>query len=407
MTGLSEVDIVYLSFENDVYVVPYVVCLDHETKSVVVAFRGTLSFGDIVTDLSASTKPIQLPSNPDFLVHKGMLKTVTAILDKLDKEEILESAFKRVPQYKLVMVGHSLGAGCACLMSMLLRERYPDLRCFCYSPTGALVNEAAAEYTEEFTTSFTLGRDLVARLNVPNTHKLKDDLVRVIESCRKPKCRIIGEGCLDTLCACFGQSVVFKEDGFDADADTNFDGPLDHDMAGESSHDEHNLLNDHSESNPLLVAISIDPEESLSMTTPTNNGHSPTSPRSVRKSEITPILHPSLSSLKLPVRSERRRGSGSSPVSSITQEVERRLVPLFAPGKIIHIIDQSKSKLCFCAARQLEVTWASRHAFNKIQVSPDMVRDHFPDVIYRAMNKIWNKKLEDLEDSEVRFHHQQ
>ncbi len=388
------------------------VCLDHETKSVVVAFRGTLSFGDIVTDLSASTKPIQLPSNPDFLVHKGMLKTVTAILEKLDEEEILESAFRRAPQYKLVLVGHSLGAGCACLLGMLLRERYPHLRCFCYSPMGALVNEAAAEYTKEFTTSFTLGRDLVARLNVPNTHKLKDDLVRVIESCRKPKCQIIFEGCLETLCTCFGRSVVFNE--VDVKGERGGNGAaestslLGDESATEASNDERNHLLDKNGESALLVAITIDPERSL--TTPggtTDPQSSPSQLRSAKNSEITPILHPSLSSLKLPVRSENRRSSDtSSPVTSITQEVARRLVPLFVPGKIIHIVDQSKNKPCFCASRQLEVTWASRHAFNKIQVSPDMVRDHFPDVIYRAMHKIWSKKLADLEDSEVRLHHQ-
>ena len=408
-TGLNEMDIISISFENDVYKVPYIVCLDHETKSVVVAFRGTFSFGDIVTDLTASTKPMELPGYPNFLVHKGMHKTVTAIIKKMDEDSVLESAFSKVPGYKLVVVGHSLGSGCACIFSILLRERYPDLRCFCYSPTGALLNEAAAEFTEDFVTSVTLGNDLVARLNVPNTHKLKDDLVRVIESSKKPKCRILLEGCLETLCTCFGGSFVFdssdtrrrrrRRGGRGASTTTHEDNMTD------ASNDEL----DGSESKRLLVAISIDPEQSLT-TQPISGRHSVASDGDgMYTSDTAPILRPQLSSLKLPVRSTHhshgRNASSVSPTSSLTQEVERRLVSLYPPGRIVHIVDRSKTKTCFCDQRQLEVQWASRHDFNQISVSPDMVRDHFPDVLCRAMNKIWTKKLADLEDSEVNGHH--
>lgn len=398
-TGLHEMDIICLSFENDVYMVPYMVCLDHETKSVVVAFRGTFSFGDMVTDLTASTRPMELPNYPNFLVHKGMLKTVTAILEKMDAESILESAFSRVPGYSLVVVGHSLGSGCACVFSILLRERYPDVRCFCYSPTGALLNEAAAVFTEDFVTSVTLGMDLVARLNVPNTHRLKEDLVRVIESCRKPKCRILMEGCLETLCTCFGASLVFdpptNRNAVPASQSTTNTADATDDAAENSA--EH--FGDGDNGREQLITINIDPEESLlgqshhvatlSGNRDRGSGH--------RNPEIAPILRPQLSSLKLPVRSANKRGV-ASPTSSLTQEVERRLVALYPPGKIIHIVDRSKIKPCFCASRQLVVTWASRHDFNQISVSPDMVRDHFPDVLYRAMRNIWTKKLEEFED---------
>lgn len=399
-TGLNEGDIIYVSFENDVYMVPYTVCLDHEMKSVVIGFRGTLSFGDIVTDLTASTKPMELPNYPNFLVHKGMLKTATTILEKLDEEQILESAFSKVPGYKLVLAGHSLGAGCACVMAMLLKERYPDLRCFCYSPTGSQLNKAAAIFTEDFVTSVTLGSDLIARMNVANTHKLKDDLVRVIESCKKPKCQILLEGCLETLCTCLGGSLVFGANSAEANMNVS---PSDASMEEQSAAEDEN---GNGESNPLLVSISIDPEESLSTSSlsapPPPNGNSATNKNS-QSAEITPILNPRLSSLKLPVRSTGRR---SSPVSSLTQEVARRLVPLYPPGKILHIVDRSKNRQCFCNTRQLEIKWAHREDFSKISVSPDMVRDHFPDVLNRAMDKIWNKKQADMEDSEIRRHHQ-
>ena len=418
-TGLDECDVVYASFENDVYKVPFMVCYDHESKSVVLAFRGTLSLGDVVTDLTAATKPIQLPDFPNFLVHKGMLKTVTTILEKLEKDSTLESAFKRCPGYNLVIVGHSLGSGCACLSAILLREKYSNLRCFCYSPPGAMMNEAAAVYTEEFVTSITLGKDFVARMNVPNTHKLKEDLVRVIEACRKPKCRILAEGCLETMATCFGASVVFGERSYST---TNCAQPpigqndvaVNMDSVDEEADADAEVI-DSEESDPLISSnlTDINPVQSLPAGFHCQvTGEAPTSPVSLspkrtqslkraqspkrtqspkRYSEITPIFHPSLSSLRLPVR-----GTGR------TSPMHRRLVPLFVPGKIIHIVDVGQDETCFCASRQLEVKWGSRHSFGKFNVSPDMIRDHFPDVLTKAMNAVWNRKVADMEDSAIR-----
>lgn len=327
-TGLNEEDIIYASFENGLYMVPFIVCLDHEMRSVVIAFRGTFSFVDIVTDLTANTVSMELPDHPDFLVHSGTLKTAKAILNKLDKEDILESAFSRVNgrEYNLVTVGHSLGSGCACIMSILLRNRYPNLRCFSYSPMGTLLNEEAAIYTEDFVTSVTLGIDVIARMSAPNTHKLKNDLVRVIEACRKPKCQILCEGTLETFFTCFGSSYLFSK----------------------------GYVN--------------------------------------RTVEFTRIIRPNLSSLQLPITSSSRNSNDSSSTnSSMTEEVARRLVPLFPPGKIIHIMEMAERKPCFCDSRQLEVRWASRNDFDKLRISPDMIRDHLPQVLYRAVNKVWNR----------------
>ena len=423
ITGINECDIIYASFESDVYKVPYTICLDHETKSVVIGFRGTLSLGDVVTDLTSSVDPMELTGFSDFLFHKGILKTVNSILKKLNKEDILEQAFSKVTGYKLVIVGHSLGAGCACIMSILLRERYPDLKCFCYSPTGALLNEAAAIFTEDFVTSVTLGEDFVARLNVCNAHKLKDDLVRVIESCTKPKCQILFEGCLETLTACCGASPVFREAATSGVARnegmTNPRFPENSSRRVNGREDEISIHleeeeDDDDESNPLLISAATDPEESLiplslssrsieSSTPPQNASPFSGQNHPTDSLEVTPIFHPQLSSLKLPI-SSKTSTNDTSPGDSLTREVEQRLIPLFPPGKIIHIVDTGTSNQCFCGSKQLEVKWASRHDFNQIRVSPDMVRDHFPDVLFRAMKKIWDKKLADMENSEIRRH---
>lgn len=70
-----------------------------------------------------------------------MVQVAVHIQNKLISENILNQAFNFNPQrgtqdFKLVIVGHSLGAGAAAILSILLRQHYPDVICFAYSPPG-------------------------------------------------------------------------------------------------------------------------------------------------------------------------------------------------------------------------------------------------------------------------------
>lgn len=42
-------------------------------------------------------------------------------------------------EYKLVITGHSLGAGTASLLAVLLRSTHPTLECYAFSPPGGLL----------------------------------------------------------------------------------------------------------------------------------------------------------------------------------------------------------------------------------------------------------------------------
>ena len=42
-------------------------------------------------------------------------------------------------KYELVLVGHSLGAGTAAILAILLKADYPTLHCYAYSPPGGLL----------------------------------------------------------------------------------------------------------------------------------------------------------------------------------------------------------------------------------------------------------------------------
>ena len=69
-----------------------------------------------------------------------------------------------LPQdYQLVVVGHSLGAGAAGVLSVQLREDYPGLVCYTYSPVGCVFNFPLVQYTKKFITSFVIGNDVIPR----------------------------------------------------------------------------------------------------------------------------------------------------------------------------------------------------------------------------------------------------
>ncbi|KAJ7419359.1 hypothetical protein WISP_54329 [Willisornis vidua] len=73
-----------------------------------------------------------------------MVLSAEYIKKKLEQEMVLSQAFGRdlgrgTKHYGLIVVGHSLGAGTAAILSFLLRPQYPSLKCFAYSPPGGLL----------------------------------------------------------------------------------------------------------------------------------------------------------------------------------------------------------------------------------------------------------------------------
>ncbi|XP_071812616.1 diacylglycerol lipase-alpha-like isoform X2 [Apostichopus japonicus] len=194
---------VVTQLHSAVWETPFFVALDHEHKKVILAIRGTSSVSDIVTDLCADTCPIPMEGcPPGFLGHKGMIAAAVYIKDKLQDEAILTQAFSCLPvdsdDYELLIVGHSLGAGAAAVLGILLKPDYPTLQVICFAPPGGLLSLPAAEYTKEFTTSVINGKDVVARVGLSQMELLRTDLLAAIKRSQDPKWSII----LGELCCC-------------------------------------------------------------------------------------------------------------------------------------------------------------------------------------------------------------
>jgi sn1-specific diacylglycerol lipase len=115
------------------------------------------------------------PSSPFFVLRHGKLK------------EIMEGEYK---DYRLRIVGHSLGAGCAAVLSVMLRPVYPNLRCLAFSPPGCVFSENLAEDSSPWLTSYILDVDIVPRLAIGPFEDLRDSVLQMIYRIKVPKYQV-------------------------------------------------------------------------------------------------------------------------------------------------------------------------------------------------------------------------
>ncbi|XP_078000064.1 diacylglycerol lipase-alpha-like [Glandiceps talaboti] len=203
--GLPESDIVYATFHSAVSETPFFVVIDHEHHKVVISVRGTLSLQDCLTDLSADISQLPVDGMPDdWLGHKGMVEAAMYIKRKLKDEFILARAFghdkeRGTHTYDLVLVGHSLGAGTAAILAILLKPEFPSLYCYAYSPPGGLLSMSVVEHTKDFITSVVVGKDIVIRIGLAQMEYMRSDLISCIKRSQDPKWLIISGG---LFCCC-------------------------------------------------------------------------------------------------------------------------------------------------------------------------------------------------------------
>ncbi|CAN0356149.1 unnamed protein product [Discosporangium mesarthrocarpum] len=105
-SGISDKDLVRtrISEQRELHLPGYFVAVDHATHSVVLSVRGTFSMEDIITDL--------ICDSTSFLggeAHRGLSQSTEMLLAD-SKDEILHQ-LKLNEGYRLVICGHSLGAG--------------------------------------------------------------------------------------------------------------------------------------------------------------------------------------------------------------------------------------------------------------------------------------------------------
>lgn len=341
--GVEREDIIYWSFHNKIFQIPFMIVVDNERQSIVVAIRGTMSLKDVLTDVTAEAERVDIKERSDIYAHRGMVNTARFVYEKIKELNLLEEAKSRHPDYNVVVTGHSLGAGTAILVSAVLKDDWPELKCYAYASPFGLLNAEGVHFTKDFVTSVVLGLDLVPRLSIHTLNDLKDQVVEVVRHSPTPKYRILLGGCWYSVC---GLPKLLP----DADVKSPLLGtPIKHTNKTQDAQTAE------------TGRASLDPHQ-VSFT----NGEG-----------VTP---------------------SATPMSPTPSEM-RMNIELYPGGSILWIreADEDSPKGWCHAPSAYKVQWATYKQFDHIVISPDMIPDHFPRNFAKAFDWLKENMGEQME----------
>mmetsp|Transcript_57803 Transcript_57803/g.172537 ORF Transcript_57803/g.172537 Transcript_57803/m.172537 type:complete len:1082 (-) Transcript_57803:122-3367(-) len=198
--GFHQTYLIHLQSENGIAKTPYCILVDKAWKVVIIAIRGTVSFEDIAIDLQLTPSKMDgagkrcgFDASNQFC-HRGILARSKWLYDDLRCHKLLSDLLlgdaPRCSGCKLVITGHSLGAGCATVLSLMLHRRFPTLRCYAFCPPGGLLTESLAEVCEDFVVSVVHDTDIIPRMSHDNLERLKDDSLEMFARINTSKIKL-------------------------------------------------------------------------------------------------------------------------------------------------------------------------------------------------------------------------
>lgn len=245
---MGNAETVFTSYYNDAQMKPYGIFLDHDNETIVISIRGSLSLEDCITDVMCDPAEMTSCGNKwgfngnGRWAHGGMLRSAEVIREDIEREGILKAllpphadaasasdasaAFdssknenqnisgsyqtnstsasaststsapnntraSKYAHYGLSVVGHSLGAGAAILLSLMLQNKYPMLRCCAYGTPGSLVDKMTADDSKTWLTSIILNNDIIARLGISTFNYLREQVLIAITRAKVNKTTIM------------------------------------------------------------------------------------------------------------------------------------------------------------------------------------------------------------------------
>lgn len=182
-TGYAEGDVLLQEPKAGILKPAFTVLVDHKTKSLLLLIRGTHSIKDTLTAVTGAVVPfhhtvVQEGGVSDLVLgyaHCGMVAAARWIA-KLATPCIIK-ALDEHPDYKLKIVGHSLGGGTAALLTYILREQkeLSSTSCVTFAPAACMTWELA-ESGVDVITSIVNGADLVPTFSAASVDDLRAEV---------------------------------------------------------------------------------------------------------------------------------------------------------------------------------------------------------------------------------------
>jgi hypothetical protein len=173
------------------------VARDVATRSIVITVRGTSSFSDVLLDLLCESAEFS-----GGYAHRGMRDAAFGLYFAI--LPTLCSALEDNKGYRLVTVGHSLGAGVAILLTKILLDNgFERVKCFAISPPPVFgpMRSVSDEWSDSLE-CFVHEDDIVPRLSLQTARALAlefEALGRVTATANKSRGQTSGQGSLEDL----------------------------------------------------------------------------------------------------------------------------------------------------------------------------------------------------------------
>ncbi|KAG0326718.1 hypothetical protein BGZ99_009116 [Dissophora globulifera] len=162
----------------------YYVALDRATNSIVLAIRGTMSAFDTLTDLVCEYQQWK-----GGLVHGGMKTSADWFMKNLVPQIVAYISKHKVSV--LNIVGHSLGAGTASILTMMLLDHQREfqtfmngnfrIQCHAFAPACSVSKDLADRYRDNIR-CYVYEDDIVSRLSYGSMMDVKTMMLGAVEA---------------------------------------------------------------------------------------------------------------------------------------------------------------------------------------------------------------------------------
>lgn len=204
----DDIQIVCEEFESSISKIPFFIVVDKEVNSIIISCRGSSCTDDFITDSMGNG--INFDGGK---IHQGIFNTATYVflqiqnkileLNSVYNGENIEHAnegqnirtnkeeqpndlnnsndendnSEKKNKMKIIVTGHSLGAGVASIVAHLFKREFPklDVQCICFAPPPT-VSFNLWEKSTKYIQSFMIEGDMVPFLSVQNIIKFSQIL---------------------------------------------------------------------------------------------------------------------------------------------------------------------------------------------------------------------------------------